>query len=602
MPDTVVKRRGCKQPMQFGKIASRVEALCYDLDASVIKPVLLAEKVASGLYDAVTTADVDVLIAETAASMTADHTDYPILAARVAVSSLHKMTAASFSQTIDKLHNYISLETGQQASQLADDVHQIVMENAERLDAEIVYVRDLDLDFFGFKTFERSYLLRVSESVIERPQHMFMRVAVGLHRSDIDAACKTYHLLSEHWYTHASLVLFNAGTPRPQLCSCFLVAMKDDSIEGIYDTLKECACISKPSGGIDLHAHNVRAAGSYVHGTASGLVPMLRLCNASVRSIAQGGGGRRASHAIYLEPWHADIFAFLELRKNRGVAEARAQDLFCGLWVCDLFMAREEGDAAWTLFWPSSAPGLADVWGSKFEELYTRYEREGRGRRTQCQLGGCGVRSWRRRWRPGRRTCCTRTPATASPTSSTWGPSRAVICVPRSWSTYVYLAPDETAVCNLASVELPRFVRGLAPVKQAKRLCGSLDHKGRTFDFDKLAAVVKVVIRNLDRVIDINHYPMATARRSNMRHRPIGLRVQGLADTFILLRLPFDSAEAKFLNNYDAISGYQRLAMLSVLGAFLNWWWSVVQSVMILVDSHSTRIITKARSPEVGGD
>jgi ribonucleoside-diphosphate reductase subunit M1 len=444
------------------------------------------------------------------------------------------------------MYAHINPKNSQPAPLIADDVYKVIIENAERLDSEIVYDRDFDYDYFGFKTLERSYLLRTNGRVVERPQHMLMRVSVGIHKDDIESAVETYHLLSQRWFTHASPTLFNAGTPRPQLSSCFLICMKNDSIEGIYDTLKECAAISKSAGGIGLSMHNIRATGSYIrgtNGTSNGIVPMLRVFNDTARYVDQGGGKRKGAFAIYLEPWHADIFDWLELRKNHGKEENRARDLFYGLWVSDLFMERVEANTEWSLFCPNEAPGLADCWGDEFKELYERYEKEGRARKTikAQQLWFAIMEAQVETGNPYMlyKDSCNR----KSNQQNLGTIKSSNLCT----EIIEYTSPEETAVCNLASIALPRFVRDNEG-RDGRKLVGSLDHKNRYFDFEKLAEVTKVATRNLNRIIDINYYPVETARRSNMNHRPIGLGVQGLADAFILLGLPFDSPEAEQLN------------------------------------------------------
>lgn len=450
--------------------------------------------------------------------------------------------------SIKIMYNHINPKNGEPAPLIAKEVAEVIAANAERLDSEIVYDRDFEYDYFGFKTLDRSYLLRVNGRVVERPQHMLMRVAVGIHMNDIEAAVETYHLLSQRWFTHASPTLFNAGTPRPQLSSCFLIAMKNDSIEGIYDTLKECAVISKSAGGIGLSMHNIRATGSYIrgtNGTSNGIVPMLRVFNDTARYVDQGGGKRKGAFALYLEPWHADIFDWLELRKNHGKEEARARDLFYGLWIPDLFMQRVEAGGEWSLFCPNEAPGLADVWGDAFEELYTRYEEEGRPRKTikAQQLWFAILEA---QVETGNPYMLFKDSANRKSNQQNLGTIKSSnLCT----EIIEYTSPDETAVCNLASIALPRFVKERNPTgREGRKLVGSLDSANRFFDFDKLAEVTSVITRNLNKIIDINYYPVETARRSNIRHRPIGLGVQGLADTFIILGLPFDSEEAKQLN------------------------------------------------------
>lgn len=458
------------------------------------------------------------------------------------------LLSCKHSCSVKIMFNHINPKNGEPAPLIAQDVFEVIRDNAERLDSEIVYDRDFDYDYFGFKTLERSYLLRVNGRVVERPQHMLMRVSVGIHKQDVDAVVETYHLLSQRWFTHASPTLFNAGTPRPQLSSCFLICMKGDSIEGIYDTLKECACISKSAGGIGLSMHNIRATGSYIrgtNGTSNGIVPMLRVFNDTARYVDQGGGKRKGAFAIYLEPWHADIFDWLELRKNHGKEESRARDLFYGLWIPDLFMQRVEDGGDWSMFCPNEAPGLADTWGDAFEELYIRYEREGRARKTikAQQLWFAILEA---QVETGNPYMLFKDSANRKSNQQNLGTIKSSnLCT----EIIEYTSPDETAVCNLASIALPRFVRERNPSgREGRKLIGSLDAANRYFDFEKLAQVVTVVTRNLNKIIDVNYYPVETARKSNISHRPIGLGVQGLADAFILLGLAFDSEEAAALN------------------------------------------------------
>ena len=505
-----------------------------------------------GVFAGVTTSELDELAAETAASMTSKHPDYAQLAARIAVSNLHKTTKKSFSETMKMMYDHVNERNGQWSPLLADDVNEVIVANAERLDAEIVYDRDFDYDYFGFKTLERSYLLRIDGKVVERPQHLLMRVSVGIHKTDIEKVVDTYHLLSERWMTHASPTLFNAGTPRPQLSSCFLICMKEDSIEGIYDTLKECACISKSAGGIGLSIHDIRATSSYIrgtNGTSNGIIPMLRVFNDTARYVDQGGGKRKGAFAIYLEPWHADIFDWLDLRKNHGKEEARARDLFYGLWTNDLFMKRVEANGDWTLMCPNECPGLADCWGEEFEKLYEKYEAEGKGKKTvkAQQLWFAILESQVETGNPYMlfKDACNR----KSNQQNLGTIKSSNLCT----EIVEYTSPEETAVCNLASIALPRFVIENNPSSptgrtETKKLVGSLKAKERHFDHSKLFEITRKVTRNLNRIIDVNYYPVETAKRSNMRHRPIGLGVQGLADVFILLGMPFDSPEAQKLN------------------------------------------------------
>ncbi|KAI0345961.1 hypothetical protein BDW22DRAFT_1353597 [Trametopsis cervina] len=524
----VYKRDGSER-VQFDKITARIHKLCYGLDTDHVEPIAVAQKVIAGVYQGVTTVELDNLAAETAAYLTTKHPDYAILAARIAVSNLHKETKKNFSAVIKDLHDYVNPKNGKASGMISKTTYDIVMANAEKLDSAIIYNRDFSYNFFGFKTLERSYLLKINGRTAERPQHMLMRVAVGIHGSDIDRAIETYNLMSERYFTHASPTLFNAGTPHPQLSSCFLVAMKDDSIEGIYDTLKNCAMISKTAGGIGLNIHNIRATGSYIAGTngySNGIVPMLRAYDATARYVDQGGNKRPGAFAIYIEPWHADIFEFIDLRKNHGKEEARARDLFYALWIPDLFMKRVEANGKWSLFCPSEAPGLHDVWGEEFEELFEKYEKEGRARKTidaqklwyavleaQIETGGPFM--------------LYKDAANAKSNQQNLGTIKSSnLCT----EIIEYSSPEETAVCNLASIALPSFIEN-----------------GR-YNFKKLHDVAKVVAFNLNRIIDVNYYPIPEARRSNMRHRPIGVGVQGLADAFMALRMPFDSPEARVLN------------------------------------------------------
>jgi len=524
----VLKRDGRKEAVKFDKITARIQKLCYGLD-TLVDPTSVAMKVIEGIYEGVTTFELDNLAAEVAASLTVKHPDYAQLAARIAVSNLHKKTKKSFSDTMSDLYKYTNPVTNQKAPMLADDVYQIIQDNKEVLDSTIIYDRDFSYDYFGFKTLERSYLLRTDGQIAERPQHMLMRVSIGIHKDDIPAAIETYEMMSKKYFTHATPTLFNAGTPKPQMSSCFLLTMKDDSIDGIYDTLKQCSKISQSAGGIGLSIHNVRAKGSYIrgtNGTSNGIVPMLRVFNDTARYVDQGGGKRKGSFAIYLEPWHADVFDFLDLRKNHGKEEMRARDLFYAMWTPDLFMERVEANGEWTLMCPNECPGLADVYGAKFKTLYEKYEKEGKGRKTikARELWEKIVES---QIETGTPYMLYKDACNEKSNQKNLGTIKSSnLCT----EIVEYTAPDEVAVCNLASLALPMFVE---------------DGK---FDHEKLYNVTYKVTKNLNVVIDRNYYPVQEARNSNMRHRPIGLGVQGLADAFILLRLPFTSPEAKQLN------------------------------------------------------
>ncbi|VFQ96066.1 unnamed protein product [Cuscuta campestris] len=564
----VVKRDGRQEAVSFDKITAKLQKLSYGLSPEHCDPVLVSQKVSAGVYKGVTTSQLDELAAETAAAMTTHHPDYASLAARIAVSNLHKSTKNSFSETVKDMYYHVDDKSGRKAPLIADDVYEIIMQNASRLDSEIIYDRDFDYDYFGFKTLERSYLLKVQGKVVERPQHMLMRVSVGIHKDDIESAIKTYHLMSQRWFTHASPTLFNAGTPRPQLSSCFLICMKEDSIDGIYDTLKECAVISKSAGGIGLSAHNIRATGSYIrgtNGTSNGIVPMLRVFNDTARYVDQGGGKRKGAFAVYLEPWHADIFDFLDLRKNHGKEEHRARDLFYALWIPDLFMKRVQTDGQWSLFCPNEAPGLADCWGEEFEKLYMQYEIEGKAKKV-VKAHDLWFEILKSQIETGTPYMLFKDSCNKKSNQQNLGTIKSSnLCT----EIIQYTSPDETAVCNLASIALPRFIRekGVTIESQPSKLVGSLDSKNRYFDFDKLAEVTAVITANLNKIIDINYYPVETAKMSNFRHRPIGIGVQGLADTFILLGMAFDSPEAQQLNKeifetiyYHALDSSSELA------------------------------------------
>ncbi|MFA6246392.1 MAG: ribonucleoside-diphosphate reductase subunit alpha [Mucilaginibacter sp.] len=523
----VLKRDGRRESVKFDKITARIEKLCYGF--KLVDPIDVAKKVIEGLFDGVTTSELDNLAAETAASLTTKHPDYALLDSRIAVSNLHKNTTKSFSETMKRMYEYVDKKTGKNAALLAEDVYQIIRDNAELLDSSIIYDRDFGFDYFGFKTLEKSYLLKIDGKIAERPQHLFMRVSIGIHKEDVESAIKTYHLMSERWFTHATPTLFNAGTPKPQMSSCFLLTMKDDSIEGIYDTLKQTAKISQSAGGIGLSIHNVRATGSYIsgtNGTSNGIIPMLKVFNDTARYVDQGGGKRKGAFAIYLEPWHADIFEFLDLRKNHGKEEMRARDLFYALWVSDLFMRRVEANEEWTLFCPHEAPGLADCHGAEFEALYERYEKEGRGRKTiKAQELWFAVLD--AQVETGTPYLLYKDAANAKSNQKNLGTIKSSnLCT----EIMEYTSDKEVAVCNLASLALPRYV-----------INGEFDHA-------KLYEVTYQATLNLNKIIDNNYYPVPEAEYSNLRHRPIGLGVQGLADAFILLRLPFESEEAKQLN------------------------------------------------------
>ena len=525
----VVKRDEKKEAVKFDKITARIIKMCYGLDP-LVSPESVAMKVIEGIYDGVSTSDLDNLAAEVAAAKTIDHPDYALLASRIAVSNLHKETKKTFSEVMSDLYYYIDPKTNQKASLLADDVYNIIQEHKETLDSSIIYDRDFRYDYFGFKTLTRSYLMKLNGKIAERPQQMLMRVALGIHKSDVESAIKTYHLMSEGWFTHATPTLFNSGTPKPQMSSCFLLTMKEDSIEGIYETLKACAQISQSAGGIGLSIHNIRATGSYIkgtNGTSNGIVPMLRVFNDTARYVDQGGGKRKGSFAMYIEPWHADVFDFLDLKKNHGKEEQRARDLFFALWIPDLFMQRVKENGEWTLMCPHECPGLSDVHSEEFVALYTKYEQEGKGRKT-IKAQDLWFKILESQIETGTPYMLYKDAANSKSNQQNLGTIKSSnLCT----EIIEYTAPDEIAVCNLASLALPKYVT-----------------EEKTFDHDKLFEVTYQATLNLNKIIDENFYPVEAAKNSNLRHRPIGLGVQGLADTYILMGFPFESDDAKKLN------------------------------------------------------
>jgi ribonucleoside-diphosphate reductase alpha chain len=525
----VVKRDGRKEAVKFDKITARIVKMCYGLDP-LVTPELVAMKVIEGIYDGVSTSDLDNLAAEVAAAKTIDHPDYALLASRIAVSNLHKETKKTFSEVMHDLYHYIDPKTGLKASLLAEDVYNVIMENKDTLDSSIIYDRDFRYDYFGFKTLTRSYLMKLNGEIAERPQQMLMRVSLGIHKTDVQAAIKTYNLMSEGWFTHATPTLFNSGTPKPQMSSCFLLTMKEDSIEGIYDTLKSCAQISQSAGGIGLAIHDIRATGSYIkgtNGTSNGIVPMLRVFNDTARYVDQGGGKRKGSFAMYIEPWHADVFDFLDLKKNHGKEEQRARDLFYALWIPDLFMKRVKENGDWTLMCPHECPGLSETHSAEFEALYTKYEKEGKGRKT-IKAQDLWFKVLESQIETGTPYMLYKDAANAKSNQQNLGTIKSSnLCT----EIIEYTAPDEVAVCNLASIALPKYVL-----------------ENGTFDHDKLFEVTYQATLNLNKIIDENYYPVEEAKNSNLRHRPIGLGVQGLADAFIMMGLPFESEEARALN------------------------------------------------------
>ncbi len=524
----VMTRSGKREPVQFDKITHRISQLTYGLDSHV-DAMQIAKRTINGLFDGITTEELDNLSAEVSAYMTSVHPDYARLAGRIAVANLHRQTSDSFMETFDKLHGFKDEYTGEALPLIADDIYNFAREHRDRISQEIAYSRDFEFDYFGFKTLEKSYLLKVNGKIVERPQHLFMRVALGVQIGNIEEAIKTYHLISEGWFTHASPTLFNAGTNKAQMSSCFLVATKDDSIEGIYETLKQCALISQSAGGIGLSIHNIRAKGSFIkgtNGTSNGIVPMLRVFNDTARYVDQGGGKRKGAFAIYLEPWHADIEDFLELKKNHGKDELRARDLFYALWVNDLFMKRVEADGEWSLMCPNKSPGLADCYGKKFEALYEQYEKEGRALKT-VKARDLWFKIINSQIETGSPFMLYKDAANEKSNQKNLGTIKSSnLCT----EIIQYTSEKEIAVCNLASIALPMFVKD-----------GQFDHK-------KLFDVTYQVTKNLNKIIDLNYYPVEEARYSNLKNRPIGIGVQGLADAFFKMRLPFDSSEARQVN------------------------------------------------------
>jgi len=541
---SVKKTDGSSAKADIEKIKKRVERQCDGLDMNFINVNEIATKAMQGLNEGITTANIDNLVAETCAYLSQRHPDFSVLAARIAVSRLHKLTKTKFSDVIRLLYEFTDSFNNRNASMISTEVFDVVMKNKDRLDAAIDYSRDLGYDYFGFKTLERAYLLKVNGQAAERPQHLLMRVSIGIHGEDVDRAIDTYNWMSQRYFTHATPTLFNSGTPRPQMSSCFLLSMSADSIEGIYGTLTQCAKVSKYAGGIGVAISCIRATNSYIIGTngqSNGLTPMLRVYNDCARHVDQGGGKRKGSFAMYLEPWHADIQDFLELKKNHGKEENRCRDLFYGLWIPDLFMKRVEQSGNWTLFCPNETfdvknnKGLWDLYGEEFEERYCWLEQNGYGRKT-IKAQQLWFQICTSQMETGTPYMLYKDACNRKSNQKNLGTIRSSnLCT----EIIQYTSPDEVAVCNLASVGLPMFVE--------EKVTES-GEKTKFYNFEKLREVVKVMTYNLNKVIDRNYYPLAEAERSNMRHRPIGLGVQGLADTFMMFKYPFESKEAKRLN------------------------------------------------------
>ena len=541
----VVKRDGTREYVKFEKISSRIKKQTYGLNEDYVDYFEVSKKVIAGLYDGVTTEELDRLAAETSASLVSNHPDYSTLAARIAISSLYKRVDKRFTATADKLYHYINPKTGDKAGMISDQVYKVITEHAKELDAMVVHDRDFNFDYFGFKTLEKSYLLKMFGEVAETPQHLYMRVAVGIWLDDLEMVQKTYDMLSQGLFTHATPTLFNAGTKRPQLSSCFLLDIDDDSIPGIYKTLSDCAVISQNAGGIGVNIHKIRAKGSYIKGTngsSNGIVPMLKVFNETARYVDQGGGRRKGSIAVYLEPWHADVFDFLDLRKNHGKEEMRARDLFLAMWTPNLFMERVESDGLWSLFSPDEVPGLIDAYDSpedkKFTELYTKYERDGKAIKT-IKARELWEKILDSQIETGTPYMLYKDAANYKSNQKNLGTIKSSnLCT----EVLLFTSKDETAVCNLASVALPKFIDVPSGKVREK------NKKLRTYNFKRLYEVVYQMTINLNRVIDVNYYPTPETKTSNLRHRPIGLGVQGLADTFVMLSMPFESPEAQKLN------------------------------------------------------
>jgi len=532
----VTKRDGNLEEMSFDKILNRIKKLGQEVGIQINYSSLVM-KVIDQLYDKIETAKIDELAAEQCASLSTHHPDYGVLASRIVISNHQKNTSSAFSHVMKELYEFTDIH-GIHKPLIAEYIWKYIDKNADQLNDMIDHSRDYLIDFFGFKTLERAYLFRLKNKVVERIQHMWLRVSIGIHvNSNNKNKCllstikESYDLMSQKYFTHATPTLFNSGTPRPQLSSCYLIAMEDDSLDGIYNTLKDCAFISKWAGGIGLHIHNIRAKGTHIHGTngtSNGIVPMLRVFNNTARYIDQGGGKRNGSFAIYLEPWHPDVEDFLEMKKNHGDEESKARDLFYALWISDLFMERVKENGKWSLFCPNECPGLSDVYGDKFVDLYTKYENDGKARKTM-NARDLWFKILDAQMETGTPYLLFKDAANKKSNQQNLGTIKSSnLCT----EILEYSDDKETAVCNLASIALPTFV----------------NEKTRIFDYEKLHEVAKVVTNNLNKVIDVNFYPTPKTERSNMLHRPIGIGVQGLADAFILMDIPFHSEEAKEVN------------------------------------------------------
>jgi ribonucleoside-diphosphate reductase alpha subunit len=570
----VIKRNGKSEKIYFDKITSRIKKLMWGLD-KMIDPAKITLKISQSIYSGITTRELDILAAETAIQLITEHPDYALLASRIEVSNLHKETNKKFSDVIEQLYNYVNPKTNEMGCLIDKKIYDIIIKNKEELDEVLIYNRDFNYDYFGIKTLMRSYLIKIDGKIYERPQHMLMRVSIGIHIDDIPAAIETYELMSKKFFTHATPTLFNAGTPRPQMSSCFLLQMKDDSINGIYDTLKETAQISKNAGGIGLAIHNVRSKGSYIKGTngeSNGIVPMLRVFNNTARYVDQGGGKRKGSFAIYLEPWHSDIFDFLNLRKNHGTEEERARDLFLGLWICDLFMERVEKNEMWSLMCPNECKGLNMVYGEDFNKLYLKYESEGKYTR-QIKSRELWYAILQSQIETGAPYMCYKDTCNKNSNQKNLGTIQSSnLCS----EIIEYTSPNETAVCNLASIALPKFI----------------NTKTMNFDYDKLIKITKIITKNLNKIIDLNFYPTEPCKYSNLKNRPIGIGVQGLADVFALLKLPFTSDKAMEINRkifeciyYAALSSSTEIAKKE--GPYESYIGSPISNGILHFDNYS---------------
>ena len=538
----VIKRDGSREPLKFDKISNRIRKMTYGLNNDFIDVLEISQKVIAGIFDGITTESLDNLAAETAASLIPKHPDYSNLASRIAVSRLHKTTKKKFSETIQDLYNYIDPETGKEASLINEETYRAVMDNKDTFDSAVIHDRDFNFEYFGFKTLEKSYLLKLYGRVAETPQHMYMRVSVGIWGNDIKNTLKTYELLSTHMMTHATPTLFNAGTRKPQLSSCFLLTTSDDSIAGIYKTLTDVATISQNAGGIGLAIHNIRSTGSYIrgtNGTSNGIIPMLRVFNETARYVDQGGGKRKGSFAIYLEPWHADVEDFLELRKNTGKEERRARDLFLALWIPDLFMERVEKNENWSLFSPSEVPGLHEVYGQEFVDKYLKAESEGKAKRV-VKARDLWTKIIESQIETGTPYILYKDAANRKSNQQNLGTIKSSnLCT----EIIEYTDKDEQAVCNLASIPVNKFLKS-KDNRTTKILRGKCE-----VDHDLLYAVSYQTTLNLNQVIDVNYYPTPETKKSNMRHRPIGIGIQGLADLFAVMGIGFTSSEARKVNS-----------------------------------------------------